>query len=94
VTGFAAIAGPEASGSIAPLPVVTGVLATSALVRHGAAAARRVLRGVVIGSFGFCGFFLVVAELLPRAGLPATYALAVVAALVVHTAVRRAVRAP
>jgi len=87
VTQMAATLGPEVSGSISRLPIVAGVLATSALLRQGAEAARRVLRGVVVGSFGFVAFFVVVAVVLPRAGLPASYLSAVVAALVIQAAV-------
>jgi len=81
LTHAAAHVGPDMVGLLSPLPVVSGLLAIFAHVQDGTAAARRVLRGVLVGSFAFASFFLAVAGLLPIAGIVATYAVATAAAL-------------
>jgi hypothetical protein len=53
--------------------------------RHeGAAAAHRLLRGVIVGSFAFASFFVAVAVLVQGADLLLVYALATSVALVVN----------
>jgi hypothetical protein len=84
LTAAAARVGPDVSGTISPAPIVALVLATSARLRGGPDAARRVLHGVAVGSFGFSAFFVVVATFLTWAGVPLTYLCAIGAALVVQ----------
>ncbi len=87
ITSLAAWLGSALSGLLSPIPVFALVLAVFAHSSQGPSAAARLLRGVVIGSFAFATFFLVVGTLLTRLGLGATYVLAGLGALAVNGAV-------
>lgn len=84
LTGVAARLGPVLAGSLSPIPVFGAVLAVFAHRDQGPGAAIQLLRGMVLGSFGFAAFMLIVAVTLERLGLGATYALAVTSALAIH----------
>jgi hypothetical protein len=84
ITMAAARLGATWSGLLSPFPVFSSVLAAFAHHMSGAAAAARLQRGVVIGTFAFAAFFLVVAVWVTAHGLVVTYAGATIAALVVH----------
>ena len=73
--------GPQLSGLISPLPIFGVVLAAFTHHQQGAPAAARLLRGIVVGSLAFGGFFLVVGLCVTALPLPATYLLACAAAL-------------
>jgi hypothetical protein len=92
LTTAAARLGPALAGSLSPLPVFGALLAAFAHRDQGAAAAVRLLRGMVLGSFGFATFMLVVGGLLVPLGVAATYALASGCALGVHGATLLVVR--
>jgi hypothetical protein len=84
ITGLAQVLGPHLSGLLAPFPIFASILGVFTHRFQGAAATARLLRCVVLGSFSFAGFFLVVAALLPRAGIPLTFLCATVVALSMH----------
>ena len=84
LTSLAAVLGPTLSGLLSPMPVFALVLAAFANHTQGPSAAARLLRGVVIGSFAFAAFFLVVATLLTRLPMGATYLLATLTTLAVN----------
>jgi hypothetical protein len=84
ITGAAALLGPRWSGLLSPFPVFACVMAVFAHHGSGPAAAQRLLRGIVVGSFAFAAFFVIVALTLERASIVPSYALAVVAALGVN----------
>lgn len=86
LTEFADLLGPELSGLISPIPVFASVLAVFTHRHDGGSAAAELLRGVVLGSFSFSSFFLVVAFGLERFGLIETYTLATATATVVNVA--------
>ena len=86
ITMAAARLGATWSGLLSPFPVFSSVLAAFAHHVSGAAAAVRLQRGVVIGTFAFAAFFLVVAEWVTAHGLVVTYAGATIVALVVNGA--------
>jgi hypothetical protein len=92
LTAAAAGLGPALAGSLSPLPVFGALLAAFAHRDQGAAAAVRLLRGMVLGSFGFATFMLVVGALLGPLGLAWTYALASGSALGVHGATLLVIR--
>jgi hypothetical protein len=73
ITGLAPLLGPHLSGLLAPFPVFATVLAIFTHRLDGPAAASRMLRGLVLGLLGFAAFFLVVALLIQRAGIPLTF---------------------
>ncbi|MGO9309830.1 MAG: hypothetical protein ACLQDL_12490 [Spirochaetia bacterium] len=84
LTSAAGALGPQLSGLISPFPVFGLVLAAFAHRGQGARAAARLLRGLVIGSFGFESFFLVIALLVTVLPVAVTYLLASLAALTVN----------
>lgn len=86
LTGAAAILGPQLSGLLAPFPMFTTILAVFTHHIQGASPARRLLRGVVAGSFTFVIFFLVISLLVNRWGIAAAFGLAILAALATHSA--------
>ena len=81
LTGSARVLGPQLSGLISPFPVFSVVLAAFTQHRQGPAAAVRLLRGTVVGSLAFIGFFGVASPGLGRGPLPLVYGLATLAAL-------------
>jgi hypothetical protein len=86
LTGAAAILGPQLSGLLAPFPMFTTILAVFTHQFQGADVARRLLRGVVAGSFTFVTFFLVISSFVNRWGIAVAFALAVLTALATHSA--------
>jgi hypothetical protein len=86
VTGLAQLLGPHLSGLLAPFPIFATILSVFTHHGQGAAATGRLLRGVVLGSFSFAGFFLVVAVLLPPAGIGVTFLCASLVALAIQGA--------
>lgn len=82
---LADVMGPQLSGIVSTYPVILTVIGTFTHHRWGREAAWRVLRGLTVSLGAFVAFFLVVGLVLPRAGLLAAYALAILAALVVAT---------
>jgi hypothetical protein len=84
LTSVAAALGPALAGSLSPIPVFGALLAVFAHREQGPAAAVQLLRGMVLGSFGFATFLLVVAGLLDRMAVGPTYVLASAGALGVH----------
>ena len=84
LTSVAAALGPALAGALSPIPVFGALLAVFAHRDEGGAAAAQLLRGMVLGSFGFATFLLVVGSLLDRAAISQTYVLASASALGVH----------
>lgn len=81
ITGLAERIGAEWTGLLSPFPVFSCVMGAFCHHHGGAPAARRLLRGVLLGTLGFAAFFLVVALLITRENLHITYLLACAAAL-------------
>jgi hypothetical protein len=67
VTGGAAALGPRLSGVIATFPIFAIVLTVFAHHRQGPAAARLVIRGLMLGLYGFACFFATLSLTLTRA---------------------------
>lgn len=86
LTSLAPVLGPALSGLLSPIPVFALVLGAFAHHTQGPGAAARLLRGVVIGSFAFATFFLIVGTLLTRLSIGASYLLAGLGALAVNAA--------
>ena len=86
LTEFAQLLGPELSGLISPIPIFASVLAVFTHRHDGGDAAAELLRGVILGSFSFSAFFLVVALGLERLGLVEAYVLATLTSMVVNGA--------
>lgn len=94
LTGAASVLGPRLSGLLAPLPIFATIFAIFTHHFQGAIAARQVLHGVVVSSFACAVFFLVVAGLLDRWGIVATFSTALLAALVMQGCALWLVRRP
>lgn len=84
LTGAASALGPLLSGLLSPLPIFATIFAIFTHHFQGATAARQVLHGVIVSSFACATFFLVVAGLLERWGIVATFSAALLAALLVQ----------
>ena len=84
LTELAPLFGARLSGLLATYPLFAVVLAAFAHRLTGAAAAERVLRGLLIGLFGFAGFFVVLALSIERIGIAAAFAAATATALAIQ----------
>jgi hypothetical protein len=73
--------GPTAGGILAALPTLASVLAVFTHRQHGAAAVAELLRGMLHGMAGFLVFCVLVAMLVERAGVPASFLTAALAAV-------------
>lgn len=83
LSAAAAALGARLVGLVAPFPVYASVMASFAFAYDGPAASLRLLRGVLVGAYGFACFYLVVA-LLARQTVPGAFVLATAAALTVQ----------
>jgi hypothetical protein len=96
LTSAAQSLGPRLSGLLSPLPVFSTILAVFTHRLLGAAAARALLRGVVIGTLAYAVFFLIVSLLVVPYGIALAFVLALGGALLTQGstlwAIRRAQR--
>jgi hypothetical protein len=92
LTAGAPLLGARLTGLLAPYPIYAATLAGFAHRLEGPAAARAVLRGLLLGLFAFAAFFWVLAVVLERQGVVGGFAAATGAALAVHGASLRLVR--
>ncbi len=86
LTELAPLVGARLSGLLATYPAFAAVLAAFAQRARGAAAATGVLRGLLVGLFGFTGFFAVLAPAIGRLGVAAAFVLATLVALAIQGA--------
>jgi len=84
LTGTAAFLGPHLSGLLLPLPIYATVIAIFTHHTYGAPAALQVLRGVVVGSFAYVLFFLLIAILVNSRGILLAFGSAITAALLLQ----------
>ena len=84
ITTMAATLGSKWGGLLSPFPIFTFVMAIFAHIQGGPAAARQLMRGVLLGLFSYTTFFVVVALLVQPVNLFAVYILAALSALVVN----------
>lgn len=82
-TLLAASMGTRLSGILLAFPISGTVLPAFTLALYGAAAANQLVRGFMLGLFGFAVFFYVVASLLPVTGMVVTYVAASAVAVLV-----------
>jgi hypothetical protein len=86
VTSLAPLLGPGMSGLAATVPVFAIVLAVFAHRHQGGRAAQSVMRGLLLGLFGFVGFFVTVFLLVTRTGLATAFGLALLVNLLINGA--------
>lgn len=84
VTASAPLLGPRLSGVIASFPIFAAVLAVFAHHGQGAGAGRLVVRGLIMGLFGFACFFEAVNLLVTRLLLGQAFVIAGLAAMLVQ----------
>lgn len=84
LTELAPLFGARLSGLLATYPLFAAVLAAFAHRLSGAAAAERVLRGLLIGLFGFAAFFVLLAFSIERIGIALSFAAATAAAVAIQ----------
>lgn len=85
LTALAGQLGSKLSGLLAPFPVIASVLAVFTHVLHGERDLVRIMRGFLTGLLAYSLFCFVLAESLPTLPIAASFALAVVTALVTQT---------
>jgi len=83
ITSIANVIGPSLSGLAATFPLFAMVLAVFAHRHHGAGAAQSVFRGLVLGLFGFVGFFATVSVLVTRVSLASAFVVALAVNLLI-----------
>lgn len=86
LTSAAPALGSRLSGLLSPFPLYGAVLSVFAHRLEGVAAGIGVMRGLLLGLFGFAGFFAVLAFLLQPAGVALAFAIAIAVALVIQAA--------
>ena len=84
LTAVAPWLGARLSGLLTTFPLFGAVLAAFAHHLSGAAAASRVLRGLLIGLFGFTGFLLLLALTIEPIGIAGAFAMATALALAIQ----------
>jgi hypothetical protein len=84
VTASASVIGPRLSGLIATFPIFATVLTVFAHRHRGGTAARQVLRGLLMGLYGFVAFFVVLGLLLPQTSIALAFLGAGLAAMAVQ----------
>jgi hypothetical protein len=84
ITEAAPALGPRLSGVLGAFPVYAAILTVFGH-RSGPASATQVLRGLLLGLFGFAGFFLVLALTIERAGLTLAFTAAIAATLAIQS---------
>jgi hypothetical protein len=92
VTGIAPYVGPALTGLVTPFPLYATVLGVFAHLHDGASSASEVMRGLLVGLYGFGAFFLALAMLAVPAGPPAAFAVAVFAVFGVQLIALRILR--
>jgi len=93
LTTIAPLLGPTASGLVATYPVYVTTLTFFAHRQGGAGAAIAMQRGLIMGLFGWLAFWTALLSILPVGGVPAAFAAAIAAALVIQAVSLRLLRA-
>lgn len=84
LTAASSLLGPRLSGLLTPFPIYATILGAFTHHFQGSAAVCRLLRGLVLGTFTFAVFFLVVAATIERGGVVIAFGMAVLVALLLH----------
>ena len=84
LTEAAPLLGARLSGVLATFPLYAAIMTVFAHRLQGAGAAVRVLRGLVVGLFAFCGFFVVLSAAIERIGVGPAFVAATVATVAIQ----------
>jgi len=86
VTAIATTLGPQLSGLVTALPIITAVLAAFTHAHRGRDETVRLLRGVTVGFFSYAAFCFITATTIRPLGVAGCFVLAAVVALCVQAA--------
>ncbi|MCX6066219.1 MAG: hypothetical protein NT121_10770 [Chloroflexi bacterium] len=86
LTGSAPFIGARLTGLLSTIPLYTAILTVFAQRQQSRAGAVDILRGLLLGMFGFSAFYLTLALLLDRTGIVPAFLAAVVITLIVQGA--------
>ncbi len=87
--------GATVSGLLAPFPILTSVLIVFTHLHHGARETQVLIRGFLLGFYGFAAFSFVLAVALPELSTAASFLLAIAVAAIMQLALgARASRTP
>jgi hypothetical protein len=86
LTAVSGALGPHLSGLLAPFPIITSVLAVFTHAHGGHPQVVVLLRGFLVGFYGFAAFCFVLAVALPTFATAASFGLATAVALATQTA--------
>ena len=84
LTEAALVLGPAVSGILATFPLYAAIMTVFAHRLQGVGPAVGVLRGLLLGLFAFCGFFVVLGAAIQRIGTGYAFLAAIVAALAIQ----------
>ena len=84
ITGFAPLLGPQLTGLLSPFPIYATTLAVFVHRSQGGEEAVKLLRGVVVGSFTFIVFFLILSLTIVAWGIAPSFLLAIGVSLLTH----------
>lgn len=89
LTQAATVTGPKIAGLLTPFPIAASVLAVFSHRQGGPLVAIPLLRGVVVGLFGFVAFFTAISLLLPNSTIQFSVGSAIAASMLAQTAAFR-----
>ncbi len=92
LTSIAPLIGSHLTGLLSPFPLYAAILAVFAHRLQGPAPAVSVIRGLIVGLFGFASFFVVLSGLLPLAGIALAFAAAIITVLIIQAVALRLLR--
>jgi len=84
ITGVAPLVGPQLTGLLSPFPVYATTLAVFVHRSQGGEEAVKLLRGVVVGSFTFIVFFLILSLTIVAWGVASSFLMAIGVSLLTH----------
>ena len=84
ITGLAALLGPQLTGLLTPFPIYVTTMGVFTHRSQGGEETVKLIRGVIIGTFTFIIFFLIVSSTLVALGLGFSFLAAIVASLLIH----------
>lgn len=84
ITGLAPLLGPQLTGLLSPFPIYATTLAVFIHRSQGGEEAVKLLRGVVVGSFTFIVFFLILSLTIVEWGIGPSFLMAIGASLLTH----------
>ena len=92
ITGVAPVLGPQLTGLLSPFPIYATTLVVFIHKSQGGAEAVKLLRGLVVGSFTFIMFFLILSLTIVAWGVMLSFLMAIGVSFLTHLAVLQILR--